>query len=183
LSATSRSSRPVSRSVLRVLCDLCVLSVKSHVAFFLAVPPYRYVASTYLLYLPLLRKHRGVYQLFPPWNTSALTLESALTKKGGGVGVLLLTRHPSKDVFPDGLSGAEGTLFSLPHYILTSFLLNDRATSQPYRAPASPFAEASPSSHHRPRRNIQPLCPSRHRGEFFRSDFRTSRKSSAYRRR
>ncbi len=34
----------------------------------LVVPLYRYVASTSLLYLPLLRKHRGCGAFFPFWN-------------------------------------------------------------------------------------------------------------------
>src|SRR6267378_5696027 len=38
--------------------------------FRLVVPPYRYVASTYLLCLPLLRKLPGVYPKFPNWKTT-----------------------------------------------------------------------------------------------------------------
>jgi len=35
---------------------------------FLVAPPYRYVAPTYLLCLPLLRKPPGVYPEFPFWK-------------------------------------------------------------------------------------------------------------------
>jgi hypothetical protein len=35
---------------------------------FLVAPPYRYVAPTYLLCLPLLRKLPGVYPEFPFWK-------------------------------------------------------------------------------------------------------------------
>src|SRR5437016_1566204 len=41
------------------------------VNFLFFVLPYRYVASTYLLCLPLLRKLPGVCPKFPIWNTPA----------------------------------------------------------------------------------------------------------------
>src|ERR1700693_6363915 len=70
---------------------------------------------------------------------------------------------------------------SLPHYILTSLLLHDRASFRPYHAPALWPASAPPSSHRRRRQNSRPRFPSRHRARVFQSDYCTLQKSSVHR--
>src|SRR5712692_122886 len=64
-----RKSRAIR--LFRSSCPLAHSSKLSNVPMFgLVVPPYRYVAPTYLLCLPLLRKLPGVYPKFPNWKTT-----------------------------------------------------------------------------------------------------------------
>src|SRR5260370_27337922 len=124
-------------------------------------------------------------------------------QKTRGVGVLLLTRHATKHVYPESAYGggvkdlsfslhfrgrdaghaSRVTLFrpSLHRYVLTSLLLNDRETCRPCRALAWSSDAALPSLHHRRQQNSRPQSPSLRRAEVFPSDCRTLRKLSARR--
>ena len=54
-------------------------SLQQRQSSFGVIPPYRYVASTYPLCLPLLRKHRGCGVFFPFWDsTSAVLFDNSL---------------------------------------------------------------------------------------------------------
>src|SRR6266851_2439898 len=72
-------------------------------------------------------------------------------------------------------------LTSLLSYTLTSLLLNDHATSQPYHELASPSAAAPPSSYHPRRQNTRRRFPLLRRAAAFRWDCRTLRKFSGHR--
>src|SRR5260370_28748554 len=93
-------------------------------------------------------------------------------KKTRGVGVLLLTRHATKHVYPESSYGGGAndlsfslhfrvrdaghasrvTLFrpSLHRYVLTSLLLNYREACRPFPAPPWQSSAALQSLHHRP---------------------------------
>src|SRR5260370_35616750 len=99
-------------------------------------------------------------------------------KKTRGVGVLLLTRHATKHVYPESAYGggvkdlsfslhfrgrdpghaSRVTLFppSLHRYVLTSLLLNDRGTCRPCRSLAWSSDAALPSFHSRRRHTARP---------------------------
>src|SRR5258708_21666542 len=72
-------------------------------------------------------------------------------------------------------------LTSLLPYTLTSLLLNDHATPQPYHELASPSAAAPPSSYHPRRQNTRRRFPLLRRAAAFRWDCRTLRKFSGHR--